>query len=423
MNTSSPLDNPRWSVRQVIQATLYAAAILILFLILYRFSNIFFTLFLAIVISAGIRPIVAFMGRRGLPRPAGVIILYLLGIALLLTVGLLALPVLLEQVSEISRELPLLYTDIRLTLLQSSSRILILLGTQLPAEFMQLPAVLPADSLVAQGVSSLNLAAGLARSVFVITAILLLCFYWTLESERYFRGISLWVPMARREQFREYITEVENHIGRFILGQGVLCLAVGAMSFTAYQLIGLPYAFSLAIVAGLLEAVPILGPILGTIPALLVAFTHNPEQVIWVLAAALVIQGLENYLLVPQVMKRSIGVNPLLVILTIAAFSSLFGFAGAIVSIPIAAIIQLTINRYVVRPADEEHPEPDGRGQASLLRYEAAELAQDLRKQLRQGESKKHLTAEYAGYVDSLETIARDLDLLLADAGQRSREA
>ena len=235
--------------------------------------------------------------------------------------------------------------------------------------------------------------------------------------------MSLWVPMVRREQFREFITEVENQIGRFILGQGVLCLAIGFMSFTAYQLIGLPYAFLLAIIAGLLEAIPIVGPILGAIPAILAAFTYNPDIVIWVVAASLLIQGLENYLLVPQVMKRSIGVNPLVVILTFAAFSALFGLAGAIVSIPLAAIIQLTVNRYVVKPADEEPPVTNGRGQASRLRYAAAELAQDLRKQFRQEQPERPLTTEYAGYVDSLETIANDLDQLLAESSQSSSVA
>jgi predicted PurR-regulated permease PerM len=200
------------------------------------------------------------------------------------------------------------------------------------------------------------------------------------------------------------------------VGQGLLCLSIGAMALAAYQVIGIPYALVLAVIAAIMEAVPVVGPILGAIPALLVAFSYDPEKAVLVLLASLLIQGLENYLLVPRVMKRSVGVNPLVVLLSIAAFTSLFGLAGAILSIPIAAIIQLTIDRFVIKPVWADFPVSDGRGQVSLLRYEAHNLAEDMRKQLRQGE---HLESQADDMVDSLEAIARDLDQLLAETEQR----
>jgi predicted PurR-regulated permease PerM len=252
-----------------------------------------------------------------------------------------------------------------------------------------------------------------------LTAILFLGFYWTLEGERSVRSLLLWVPMNRRDQIREFIADVEDKVGRFIFGQSILCLTIGAMALAAYQLIGLPYALVLAIIAAIMEAVPIVGPALGAIPALLVAFSFDPAKTIWVILATLLIQGLENYLLVPRVMKRSLGVNPLVVLLTIAAFSSLLGLGGAILSIPIAAVIQLTIDRFIIKPAASDSHTSDGRGQVSLLRYEAQNLAQDMRKQLRQDEQVETSTDDM---VDSLEAIARDLDQLLAETEQRMSE-
>jgi uncharacterized membrane protein YraQ (UPF0718 family) len=119
------------------------------------------------------------------------------------------------------------------------------------------------------------------------------------------------------------------------------------------------------------------------------------------------------------VMKRSVGVNPLVILLIIAAFTSLFGLAGTILAIPIAAIIQLSIDRFIIKPAETDIPTSDGRGRVSVLRYETQNLAQDIRKQLRQDEQAETSTDVV---VDSLEAIARDLDQLLSETEQRRGE-
>ena len=111
-----------------------------------------------------------------------------------------------------------------------------------------------------------------------MTAILILAFYWTLESERSIRSLLLWMPVNHRDPFREFIVEVEDKVGGFILGQSILCLSIGAMAFVAYQLIGLPYALVLAIIAAIMEAVPIVGPALGAVPAILVALSFAPTK-------------------------------------------------------------------------------------------------------------------------------------------------
>ena len=120
------------------------------------------------------------------------------------------------------------------------------------------------------------------------------------------------------------------------------------MSLMAYLIIGLPHALVLAIVAGVLEAVPVFGPVLGAIAPMLVALSVDPAQMVWVLLAAVVIQQSENYLLVPRIMDRSVGVNAVVTLLAIAGFSALEGLAGAVLAIPMAAIIQLLLDRYVL---------------------------------------------------------------------------
>src|SRR5687768_18546916 len=96
------------------------------------------------------------------------------------------------------------------------------------------------------------------------------------------------------------------------------------------------------------------GPLLGAIPAALVALSIAPDKLIWVIIATVVIQQLENSLLVPRVMSKAVGVNPFVTLLSLFAFGSFFGVAGALMAIPIAAIIQLLLNHFVFQPATVE---------------------------------------------------------------------
>jgi predicted PurR-regulated permease PerM len=222
------------------------------------------------------------------------------------------------------------------------------------------------------------------------------------------------ISQDRREHIRELILAIETKVGFYIIGQVVLCLVIGVMALLAYLLIGLPNAFVLALIAGVLEAVPMVGPLLGAVPAALVALSIGPDKLVWVIVSTVVIQQLENSLLVPRVMKKAVGVNPFVTLLALFAFSSFFGIAGALMAIPMAAIIQLVLNHFVFHPVTIEPDLPAGRDYASRLRYEAQDLAQDLRKQARLKKRGSDLRIKQIDQVmDEIETITTDLDALL----------
>jgi hypothetical protein len=192
-------------------------------------------------------------------------------------------------------------------------------------------------------------------------------------------------------------------------------LIIGIMSLIAYLLIGLPNALVLALIAGVLEAVPMVGPLLGAIPAALVALSIGPDKLIWIIVTTIVIQQLENSLLVPRIMRKAVGVNPFVTLLAIFAFSSLFGIAGALMAIPMAAIIQLLLERFVFHSTAAEPEVAIGRDYASRLRYETQDLAQDLRKQARLKKGGSTLKVKQIDQVmDEIEAITTDLDTLLA---------
>lgn len=208
---------------------------------------------------------------------------------------------------------------------------------------------------------------------------------------------------------------MESKVGFFIAGQGVLCLMIGSISLISYTLIGLPDALLLAILAGVLEAVPIVGPLLGAIPAAAVALSIAPSKLIWVIVSTVVIQQLENSFLVPRVMRKAVGVNPFVSLLAIFAFGSIFGIAGALMAIPMAAIIQILLDRFVFQLEETEPDIPNKRDQASLLRYKTQDLAQDLRKQARlKKRGSDQMIQQTDKTMDEIESIATDLDVLLS---------
>jgi predicted PurR-regulated permease PerM len=259
----------------------------------------------------------------------------------------------------------------------------------------------------------------LARVIFTATIILVLAFYWTLNGPRIIQSYLLLIPQNQRESLGELFSAMESKVGLYMVGQGFLCIVIGLMALVAYLLIGLPNALVLALIAGVLEAVPMIGPFIGAVPAGLVALSIAPGKLIWVIIATIVIQQLENSLLVPRIMKKAVGVNPFVTLLSLFAFSTLFGLAGALMAIPIAAMIQLALNHFVFQQGTVEMEVSEGRDFASRLRYEAQDLAQDLRKQARLKKAGSDLTVKKIEKVmDEIETITTDLDTLLARANQ-----
>jgi predicted PurR-regulated permease PerM len=254
-----------------------------------------------------------------------------------------------------------------------------------------------------------------ANAIFITIIILLLAYHWTLDGPRIIQSLLPLVSKDQREGISELISAMETKISSYLTGQGILCLVIGIMALVAYMLIGLPNALVLALVAGVFEAVPMIGPLLGAIPAGVIALSIGPSKLIWVIVATIVIQQIENSLLVPRVMRKAVGINPFVSLLSLFAFSSLFGIAGALMAIPMAAIIQLMLDHFVFHPAILEAEVSIGRDYASVLRYEAQDLAQDLRKQARLKKGGSDLRVKQIDQVlDEIETITTDLDSLLA---------
>jgi predicted PurR-regulated permease PerM len=407
-----------WTFRRVVWTTLVLVCVALCFWLLYRFNHVVFILFIAILMGTVIRPAVEWLHRRGLPRIAGVILVYFMLLALLTGFVLLLFPLIVEQSTTIAAAVPGYYQGLRQWMVSSPNQLIVRLSEFLPETLPSLgPVQQTGPEMIATAGQALGYVADVAEAIFIATVILVLTLHWTLDGPQTIRSLLLLIPKGQRAIIRELVSAMETKVGSYIAGQGVLCLAIGILALVAYVLIGLPNALILALMAGVLEAVPMVGPLLGAIPAVLVALSMAPAKLVWVIVATVVIQQVENSLLVPRVMRKAVGVNPFVSLLALFAFSSMFGIAGALVAIPMAAIIQLLLDHFIFHPGPMEPEASAGRDTASRLRYEAQDLAQDLRKQARLKKGGSDLRVKQIDQVmDEIEAIATDLDALLAKA-------
>lgn len=419
MEQSAPTQPSDWTPRRVALATLTVLAVALAFWIIVQFRMVFFSLFIAIVLSTAIKPLVDGMTRLHIPRALSIILISLVVLLAIVLTIIIVVPLISEQWFTITATMRQWYENFHNLLISSASLMVRRIG-------IQMPPILPSASSVpstSATPSSADAAGAVAAQVFTMggqvlrdiilgISVMLLTGLWVLEGGVATKFLLLAAPVQRREGIRTFLEEMEQKVGAYTRGLLILTLIVGGMAGAAYAIIGLPNVLLLGVTAGVMEIVPLVGPVLGAIPALLVAATVDPAKVVWVLAAYIFIQFFESHLIVPRVMDRTVGVNPVASLLAFVAFGSIFGFFGAVLAVPLAAVIQLILNRFLFnKPAVEQSP-PVGRSTISALRYETQDLVQDVRKQVR--DKGDEVSARSDRIEDALEAIAQDLDSILA---------
>jgi predicted PurR-regulated permease PerM len=377
MKDSTSEENTTWTTSQVVLATLFVVCVFLIFWLLYSLRAVLFLFFVAIVVGTAIRPAVDWLHRRGISRAVGIIIIYIVLAAFLVGFMAMILPLIADQVTQISQSLPDYYTGFRGALINSSNRLLQNLGLRFPSQFALIfnrnPNTTEVLGQVAQTFFYTNL---VLKGILSILAVFLLAYYWTQEGSLIIRAMLRLFPSQRRKNVREFIQLAESKLGGYIRGEALLCLAVGMGGFIAYLLIGLPYTLVLGVFAGLMEMVPIFGPALGAVPAFLVALSIAPTKAVWVVVATIIIQVTENTILVPRIMRNAMGVNQIIVLLSLIAFGSVFGFAGALLALPLAAMVQLLISRVVLMAAESARQAQEREVQVQTLMEESERLMQ-----------------------------------------------
>lgn len=314
----------------------------ILFLIglyfVYRILPILILLFMAFIVMVGLNPAVSRLQKRlRLPRFLAIILAYILFLGFLAgAIGLL-LPPLVVQVGMLLKlfDSPVIQEHVA--------------GLNL--------TVTEIGNLVNQFGGSVNFVLSAVTSTFsgVMTffTLLVMSFYLIMDWPVLHQKIA-WFTRKKEhlDTARQLLDDIEKQLGGWVRGELILMTIIGAMTYVGLSLMGIPYALPLAIMAGLLEILPNLGPTISAIPAISIAlFQNNPVMAIAVTVLYIVIQQLENNFIVPKVMKENADVNPLIGILTILIGVQLYGILGALLAVPTYIVIRCCYGLYLRQQA------------------------------------------------------------------------
>lgn len=198
-----------------------------------------------------------------------------------------------------------------------------------------------------------DLFGGLAQLVIM----LVMAFYMVVQDRDAIRIFRNFIPESHQETIANILIQVEEKIGRWLTGQLILSLVIGVLYYIGLLVLGVDGALSLALFAGFTEFIPYLGPILGGIPVVIVAFSDSPIKALFAFGLVIIIQQLENQIIVPKVMQRAVGLNPLASIIAVLVGAKLFGVPGALIAIPVATAISVVLTElYRLRQErGEEH--------------------------------------------------------------------
>jgi predicted PurR-regulated permease PerM len=394
-------------LRDTALATVVVLLVLLGFALLLSLRNVLVSVFLGLLIATALRPAMGLLRKARLPSFAaasGAILLLISALA-----GLVALlaPLVARQVGAVQEAVPQLYAAARGWLLNSDLRLFRQIGARLGTAPPQ-PSVDTGD-LATQAFGTLSTIGYLS---FVTVCTLVFAYYWLMYRERSVRGLLLLLPIDWREGAESVWLQIEDRIGAFLRGQLVLALVVAALSLVGYWVAGVPYAVLLAVVAGVLELVPFVGPFIAVGVAMALSLSVSPEKAVAALVVGTIVQQIENNLLAPRITEEAVGISPVVTLLAFVGFAALFGPAGALLAIPLAATIQVLFVAWVERRARPEETVPEGRSMADRLRYSAREMASDIAGQLRAKEEAAR--AEVDAPEEELERIMLDLDAILA---------
>lgn len=387
---------------------------------IYRFHHIFFTLFVTIVLGTIARRAHQWLIIKGIHRNLASLIILLVILAVIIGLVLSLLPVLTSQYQTMLSEIPRYYSAIRGWIAGSRNELVARLSESLPATF-NLGEDLPGadqDAITTLNSAMRFLGLGL-YNIFNMLVLLFLTYYWMVFGPQIISSSLFFIKKEKRQNVLGIVQEIEIKLTHYLVGQGVLSLSIAVLSLVVFLLLRLPNAFLLALIAGVFEAIPMVGPILGAIPAVLVALSVSPTTLIWVIIGALLIQQIENNLLVPRIMNKVVGVNPFISILSITAFTSLYGIGGALMAIPLAAVIQLIFDRTLMQRDPEIQALSAVRDKLNLLRYETQAFLTDVRNQsLQAQDGDSESRARIDTVLEEMEMVARNLDMLLSQKAE-----
>lgn len=313
--------------------------------ILYTARGILTPFLIGAVIAYILNPLVDSLERRGAPRVAGIVIVYAFVSIIFTLISVYLIPITTRQLERMSEDFP------------TQIRSLELLVTDLYARYHTVP--LPEsvreslDSIVQQWEGFL--ASTVSRAIDATVGLLhqlpnlvlapVLAFYFSRDKDEIRRKVISWIPAKSREEVSNLLGEIDAVVGGFVRGQLLVAMVMVALISIGLWLTGIEFWFPIGVAAGILDVIPYFGPLLGAIPALVIAVLKSPLRAVYVVIVFAVANQIESAVLTPRIVSGYVGLHPLVVIFALMLGARMFGLLGMMVAVPVAGMIRV-IARY-----------------------------------------------------------------------------
>ena len=334
-STSNP---PVISARTLVTAALIVLGIIALVFLLAQIIGIVLLVLVAVVFAEGIRPLVERLQRRRLPQPVAIILVYV-GLILFfgVLIALLVQPI-VNEATALGHNFPTYQRDF-LSFFNSLER---------RFHFNVDVSKQVGGALSAAQQVLFTIGATIFGVVVDFVLVLVVGFLWLVSAARLKRFTISLFPEPHQLLAGDVFSEIGFRMGGYLRATAINAVVVGVATGLACQILGLPSSILLGIFAGLTAAVPLVGPFIGIIPPVLIAFTVSPVYPVLVLAVLLVVQLIDANTVVPLVMNRVLALPSLAVVLALLIGGTLQGFAGALLAVPVAAALQVVLLRALV---------------------------------------------------------------------------
>lgn len=289
------------------------------------------------------RPVVGWLETKKIPRPLSILFIYLVFIGLFVLLGFLIGPLLQKQVDQLAKNLPMIIDSAKEELIRLSHHPWISDNLDWKKITTSVTEYLK-TGYKAIGANIAGFFQVITSIVLVFVTVPFILYYMLKEGERFPHLVLRWLPEKERGQGYQILSDMDKALSSYIKGQILVSVFVGVLVYIGYLIIGIEYSLILALITMFTNVIPFIGPLIGTVPAIVVALIDSPFMVVKVLIVAVVAQQLEGNLVSPQVMGKNLNIHPLTIIVLLLVAGSMAGFLGLLLAVPTYAVAKVVLS-------------------------------------------------------------------------------
>lgn len=339
--------------KEKISISLFSIVMFIAFvlatLFIFQIIDVLLLLFASFIISSALFPFVDWMSKK-LPRGLVVLFVFIIGILIILTILIPFITIIISQTEEFIKKTPVYWQ----TLINFSDDIEIFaINSGLIPDYSQIISNITkiGQELLSKSIGfTINLFSGLAAALTLAVIVLFLL----LDKNDLKKGYIKLFPPKYREKADQITETISKKVGGYVRGQLLLMLAVGLLTAVGLKIAGLEFALLLGIIAGILEIIPLIGPVIAAVPGVLVGLAQDPILGLWALLVYIIVQRIENHFLTPLILGKFLEMHPLIIIIAILIAAKTLGVFGVILSPAIAAAIYVLVQELYIKKIDEQ---------------------------------------------------------------------